>query len=408
MKRSKRLDSATFAIFVVITVVLFFPGVLFAKSDFRQWIDTFALDAEKEGITRAVYFRAFENVNSPDATVLKKAAYQPEFTTKIWDYLDTRVNRLSIERGRAKQSQYGETLMNLAAQFGVRPSVLLAIWSMETNYGAILARTDRLHYVPRALATLAYGDKKRKKFGRSQLIASLKILQQGDTDEKGLLGSWAGAMGHTQFIPTSYLAYGVDMDGDGRRDIWNSIPDALATAANLLKRNKWQPKKTWGYEVTSPDNLGKHFVGKTMKLREWQQLGYRRVKGKTFPRPDDKAVLKMPAGIHGPAFLVLKNFYVLKRYNNSDYYALAVGLLSDEIAGYGGLVQKWPRPEGALSMDEKFELQGLLKQKGYYTGEVDGYIGTGTGKAIKAYQNEIGVKPTGKVSVELLKKMRIR
>ncbi|HIQ37190.1 MAG TPA: lytic murein transglycosylase, partial [Desulfocapsa sulfexigens] len=184
---------------------------------FKEFLNSFYLEAAKKGITRSTYDSAFADVTEPYAEVLKKAEYQPEFTTKIWDYLDARVNPRSIDDGRIMAGVYGSLLQQIEAKFGVEAPVILAIWSMETNYGAALLRTSRLFYVPRALATLAYADKRRQKFARSQLIATLKIVQAGDVGLEQLNGSWAGAMGHTQFIPTSFLAYGVDMDGNGRR-----------------------------------------------------------------------------------------------------------------------------------------------------------------------------------------------
>lgn len=389
-------------------VFLSFTSVSSAQSvtNFQQWIKDFYPQAAEQGISRTVYEQAFIGITNPDERVLEKAQYQPEFTTEIWDYLDARVTSGAVAMGETKKEQYGSTLAAIERRYGVRDSVLLAIWSMETSYGAALLRTNRLHYVPRALATLGYGDKKRAKFARSQLIAALKILQAGDVSGQGLTGSWAGAMGHTQFIPTSYLAYGVDMDGDGRRDIWNSIPDALATAANLLHKNKWQTGKTWGYEVLAPVTVSEKELGTTRTLSEWQRLGFRRPLDKPFPRQGDRAVLKMPAGVKGPAFLVLKNFFVLKRYNNSDFYALAVGMLADQIAGYSGMVQKWPRPAGSLSMADKYELQTRLKEKGYYAGTIDGSIGSGTRGAIRAFQQYSGMAPTGKPSQELLTALR--
>jgi membrane-bound lytic murein transglycosylase B len=375
------------------------------NSDFRQWIAGFYPEAAKEGITRATWDAAFSGVMEPDFGVLEKANYQPEFTAEIWDYLDARVNPLSIGKGEKMARYYAGTLADVANKFGVDQSVLLAIWSMESNYGAILEKTDRLHYVPRALATLAYGDPKRQKFARTQLIAALRILQAGDISREQLTGSWAGAMGHTQFIPTSYLAYGVDMDGNGRRDIWNSIPDALATAANLLHKNGWRTGKTWGYEVILPPG-GEQFTEQTKTLAEWQKLGFKRPAGRTYPWPDDNAVLKILAGTEGPPFLMMKNFYVLKRYNNSDSYALAVGLLADRLAGWNGLVQPWPRPSGSLSIEDKIELQTQLQQQGFYTGEIDGRLGEGTKTAIRQFQVQAGLVEDGVPSQDLLKALR--
>jgi membrane-bound lytic murein transglycosylase B len=397
-------------------VLFFLPLVIFNGSlclaaqgaentNFVQWIASFYPEAQKEGISRATWETAFSGVTAVDARVLEKANYQPEFTAEIWDYLDARVNPLSIEKGGKKGKYFARTLADVETKFGVEQAVLLAIWSMESNYGAILEKPERLHYVPRALATLAYGDPKRQKFARTQLVAALKILQAGDIPKEQLIGSWAGAMGHTQFIPTSYLAYGVDMDGNGRRDIWNSIPDALATAANLLRKNGWRTGKTWGYEVILP-STGEQLKDQTKTLAEWQKLGFRRPGGKAYPWPDDKAELKILAGTQGPAFLMMKNFYVLKRYNNSDSYALAVGLLADRLAGWSGLVQSWPRPPGSLSIEDKFELQERLQQHGYYSGEIDGHLGDGTKAAIRQFQIQAGLVEDGVPSQQLLQALR--
>ena len=376
-----------------------------ADTGFEKWIADFYVEASRDGISRATYEKAFSGITATDPLVLKKAAYQPEFTTKIWDYVDSRVNPLTIEKGGGKGAYYSGTLNRIERRFGVRASVLLAIWSIESNYGEILKKTTRLHYVPQALATLGYGDKKRRKFARTQLLAALNILQSGDIGREQFMGSWAGAMGHTQFIPTSYLAYGVDMDGNGRRDIWNSIPDALATAANLLQKNDWRTRKTWGYEVIAPKG-GSRFTGETKTLGQWEELGFVRSKGRNYPRLDDKAVLKMLAGPEGPAFLMLKNFFVLKRYNNADAYALAVGLLGDRLAGGNGMLQSWPRPAGSLNISEKFEIQERLKKRGYYSGKVDGYLGNESRKAVRRFQKGAGLKEDGLPNLALLEKLR--
>jgi membrane-bound lytic murein transglycosylase B len=213
-------------------------------------------------------------------------------------------------------------------------------------------------------------------------------------------------MGHTQFIPTSYQAYAIDMDGNGRRDIWNSVPDALATAANLLHRNGWQAGKTWGYEVVLPE--GRKFPSGSLSLDKWASLGLKRANGKDFPRGSDQATLKAPDGRSGPAFLMLRNFYVIKRYNNADKYALAVGLLADQIAGYGGLVHDWNRPFVKLTFEEREELQQRLSSYGYYDGKVDGRIGAASRAAIMAYQAQAGLTQDGHPSKEVLTSLRKR
>lgn len=377
-----------------------------ANAGFQKWVSNFRSTAAKAGIKKSTYNRAFKGVTAPDPEVLEKARYQPEFRAPVWQYFDNRVHEDSVANGRKMLRKWGSWLGKIEARYGVDRHILLAIWSMETNYGAILENDKVMRNVVRSLATLAYADRRRAKFARQQLIAALKILQRGDIDESHLEGSWAGAMGHTQFIPTSYQAYAVDIDGDGRRDIWNSIPDALATAANLLRKNGWQSGKTWGYEVSLPS--GRKFPGGTLKISKWEGLGLKRANGKAFPRGGDNAVLKVLQGRAGPAFLVTKNFFVLKRYNNADKYALAVGLLADEIAGYGGLARDWDRPFTKLSFVEKQELQKHLLARGYYDGKIDGKIGSGSRKAIIAFQARAGMKQTGHPSKEVLNALKRR
>lgn len=390
---------------VVATAAGLAPNNAKADARFQKWIADFYQTAAQSGISKATYQKAFSGVSEPDPTVLEKATYQPEFTSKIWDYVDSRVNPYTVEIGRKMAAKHAKTLDAIQRQFGVDKSILLAIWSMESNYGAVLAKDERLHYVPRALATLAYADPKRGKYAKKQLIAALKILQNGDVPAREMTGSWAGAMGHTQFIPTSYLLYAVDADGNGHRDIWNSVPDALATSANLLMKNGWDAGRTWGYEVAVPASAAKQ-VGKTHTLAQWAALGLKRPSGKPFKDGQSRAVLKMPAGSDGPGFLMTANFFTIKNYNASDSYALAVGLLADQIAGYGGMQQRWPRPEGALDITEKFELQTRLKTLGYYSGDVDGNFGSGSKAAIAAVQERIGMQPDGEPSLSLLHALR--
>ena len=381
------------------------PGPASADAGFKKWINGFYSTAAKSGISQKTYNLAFAGVSEPDPFVLEKARYQPEFKSQIWDYLDSRVNPYTVKIGREMAAKYGSTLAALERHFGVDRNVLLAIWSMESNYGAALESPDRLHHVPRALATLGYADSKRSKYAKSQLIAALKMLQNGDVSSKNLMGSWAGAMGHTQFIPSSYLLYAIDADGNGRKDIWHSVPDALATSANLLAKNGWQTGQTWGYEAVVPKGGHAH-AGKTKTLAQWAALGFVRPSGKGFKNGAQRAELKMPGGANGPGFLMTKNFFVIKRYNAADSYALAVGLLADEIAGYGGMQQAWPRPDGSLDIKEKFELQSRMQALGYYDGEIDGNFGSGSKAAITAIQTRLGMTTDGQPSKDLLDKLR--
>ncbi|MEM7068575.1 MAG: lytic murein transglycosylase [Pseudomonadota bacterium] len=395
------------AAFLVVTSFAAHPA--HANAGFQQWIRDFYSVAAKNGVTRQTYNAVFAGIKSPDPEVIKSANYQPEFKSKVWDYMDNRITKSAIEKGLEMKVKYKRWLDIIEKRFGVDRHILLAIWSMETSYGAALERPKALRSVARSLATLAYLDKRRRKFARSQLIAAMKIVQNGDVSARGLRGSWAGAMGHTQFIPTSYQTWAVDIDGDGRRNIWESVPDALASAANLLRKNGWRTGKTWGYEVKTPAGFKVANVGtKSRTLAQWQKLGIRRVSGKAFPRPSDRANVKILAGSKGPAFLMLKNFFVLKSYNNADKYALAVGHLADQLRGYGPFVVDWPRGYIRLNEEESKELQKHLKRLGFYDGEIDGKIGGGSRGAIKAYQKRVGLEQTGYASKKVLAKLRSR
>lgn len=400
-----RTRSRSLALLLAAGLTVMMPLNAQADAGFKRWVANFYETAAKSGITRSTYQKAFAGINEPDPEALQKAQYQPEFKSQIWEYLDSRVNPYTVQVGRQMAARHGATLNAIERHFGVDKNILLAIWSMESNYGAVLEKPERLHHVPQALATLAWADPKRAKFARTQLIAALKILQAGDVTPKQLTGSWAGAMGHTQFIPTSYLLYAIDADGNGKRDIWHSIPDALATSANLLAKNGWTTGKTWGYEAVLPSGAAK-YEGQTKTLAQWAALGFVRPNGKGFPRGTDRASLKLMGGSNGPAFLMMKNFFTIKKYNAADSYALAVGLLADEIAGYGGMQQSWPRPHGTLDIKEKFELQSRMKELGYYDGEVDGNFGSGSKAAITAIQKRLGMDQNGEPSQTLLRALR--
>ena len=377
-----------------------------ADAGFRKWIRDFKSVAAKSGVSGRTYDAVFAGISEPDPEVLQAARYQPEFTSHVWDYVDNRVNEATIRRGRELAAEYRTWLDRIERKFGVDRHVLLAIWSMESSYGEALEKKTGIRSVARSLATLAYADRKRAKFARGQLIAAMKIVQAGDVSAKNLTGSWAGAMGHTQFIPTSYLAWAVDVDGDGHRNVWTSPPDALASAANLLRKNGWETGKTWGYEVALPAGFNTKLEGKDgITLAKWMKLGVRRARGGGFPRPGDKAVLKLPGGNKGPAFLMVRNFYVLKRYNNADKYALTVGLLADELAGHGGLVNDWPRGYEPLNEAGRKEMQRHLQRLGHYDGEIDGKFGPASKKAVLEYQQRHGMNQDGFPSRALLDRL---
>ncbi len=403
-----RMFRKAVAALAVLLAMMTFSNQALAEKGFEKWVEGFYKVAKSRGITKRTYRAAFAGITSVDPEIIPLTRYQPEFTQEMWMYFDPRVNEKTTARGKEMKRKWAPWLSRIEKRFGVNRHILLAIWSMETSYGKALEKPKSLRNVFRSLATLAYIDKRRRKYARSQLIHALKIVQSGKMPANQLTGSWAGAMGHTQFIPSSYNAWAVDMDGDGHSDIWKSVPDALATAANLLRKNGWRTGKTWGYEVKLPRRLPKSRIGKTMTLAQWEKLGVRRANGKKFPRGKDRAVLKRFAGARGPSFLMLKNFYIIKRYNNADKYALAVGHLADRIAGYGEFTRDWPRKYPKMSEAERMEIQRHLARLGYYDGEIDGNIGSGSRKAIRQLQEKFGMTPDGYASKPLLARIRKR
>lgn len=374
--------------------------------EFTAFVEELRPAAERAGISKRVFDAAFAGVG-PDPDVLARASAQPEFTKFIWEYLDSSASDRRIADGQAMLAKYRSLLSDLEARYGVPATIIVAIWGKESTYGQVLGDPKVVKNAVRALATLAWAGGKRSGYGRTQLIAVLKILQSGDVDSRHITGSWAGAMGHTQFIPTTYLAYAVDYDGDGRRNIWTSVPDALASTANYLQRAGWRRGQTWGYEVALPAGFDGGRGGQRKSIADWQALGVVRASGQPFPRGDDVAQLWLPAGVGAPAFLRLHNFNVIKRYNNSDFYALGVGHLADRIGGGAPLIGRWPRLyEPLFAESERMELQRRLAEKGYAIGEIDGKIGSGSVAAIRAYQTDEGIAVDGYASQELLMRLR--
>jgi membrane-bound lytic murein transglycosylase B len=385
---------------LIITIFMLFNiNTAFAGSHFDIWLSQYKNYALKKGISRRTIEAAFAGV-TPDPEVLRRNAKQAEFVKPLWEYLDRAVSKTRIINGKKKYNQYSDLLNRISRRYGVPGKYIVAIWGVETNYGTYFGKMN----VIRSLATLAYTGR-RKKFGRTQLLAALRILDRGDITVDQMEGSWAGAMGNTQFIPTTYESYAVDFDGDGRRDLWNSIPDALASTANYLSRHGWRRYNTWGMEVKLPYSL--QSINGTKSLYTWSNLGVRKANGSPLPRTSKTASLLLPVGYKGPAFLVQKNFKVIKRYNNADSYALAVAYLGDQIAGGRGIIASWPKNDDRpLYISERKELQRLLTSKRFNTYGVDGIIGPNSKRAIRAYQRSIGERPDGYAGLKLLKRLR--
>ncbi|MBJ3786680.1 lytic murein transglycosylase [Devosia sp. MSA67] len=359
-------------------------------------------EAERAGVSRQAFEAAFASY-SPIPQVIELTRKQPEFTQTVQQYVDKRVTAAQAGKGQAMRSEWAQTLAGAQQRYGVQPEIVLAIWGMETNFGGYMGGNNTIH----ALATLTENGY-RESFFRKELVTALRIVSDGHISPGSMVGSWAGAMGHTQFMPSSFMSYAVDYNGDGRKDIWNSVPDALGSTANYLKSFNWRPGETWGYEVKIP--AGFDFAAargmEKAPLSQWQAMGITRISGSAFPRPTDIGRLYMPAGAAGPAFLLLPNFDVIKRYNNSDSYALAVGHLADRILGGGSFVTPWPAGDYALTKAQRGELQALLGRAGFDVGTPDGVIGPKTRAGIVAYQQARGLAADGHVSGLLLERLK--
>ena len=369
---------------------------------FQRWIDGFRGRARAAGIRDNVFNAAFQGVRY-DKSVVQRDRNQSEFTKQIWDYLDTAVSDGRVSNGRSALGQHKQVLSEIEARYGVEAEVVTAIWGLESAYGRFRGSTPLIE----ALATLAF-DGRRGKFFEEQLIAALKIIQSGDVAPSRLTGSWAGAMGHTQFIPTSYLAFAEDFRGDGKRDIWSDDPtDALASTAAYLKNFGWKKGQPWGVEVVLPRGFDYSETGaKTKRSADaWAALGVRDTKGARVPNHGRASIL-LPAGAEGVAFMIFNNFHVIERYNTADAYVIGVGLLSDRIGGAGPLKASWPRGDRNLAFSEKQEMQRLLTRRGFSTDGVDGIIGPNTVQAIRRFQSSQGLTPDGYASFEILKRLR--
>jgi len=313
------------------------------------------------------------------------------------------VSDTRVSNGKTALRQNRRVLDAVEAKYGVDKEVVAAIWGLESAYGTYRGDIPLIE----ALATLAF-DGRRRGFFEQQLIAALKIIQQGNVRPRDMTGSWAGAMGHTQFIPTSYLAFAVDFTGDGKRDIWSDDPtDALASTAAYLARSGWRKGQPWGVEVTLPKGFNYSLSGERIKksVGEWTALGVRDAQGRQIPEYGAASIL-LPAGAQGTAFMIFKNFHVIERYNKADAYVIAVGHLSDRIKGGPALRAGWPREDRSLSFSEKQEMQKRLTGAGFNTQGVDGVIGPNTIAAIRAFQARIGMVPDGYASLEILRRLR--
>jgi lytic murein transglycosylase len=375
-----------------------------AAANFPRCLERLWPAAARRRISRAS-FEAQTRGLTPDLRIMDLLDSQPEFTKAIWDYLDILVNDARIETGRAMLLTHRKSFDAVEKAYGVDRHIIAAIWGVETNYGEIGGRRP----VIRSTATLACIGRRQNYF-REEFLSALEIVHRRDVTPDRLVGSWAGAFGPTQFMPTAFKRYAVDFDRDGRRDVVESVPDILASTANNLKRGGWIAGQTWGYEVVVPASFDFHLAdrSRTMTIGEWQAHGITRPGGKAFPRGSDRAYLLIPAGIQGPSFLMLQNFRAILRYNPAEAYALAIGHLADRLRGGAALVQNWPRYERVLSRSERLELQQLLERHGFDAGEPDGHLGRRTRAAIRNFQIKTGQIPDGFASASVLERLRGR
>lgn len=378
---------------IVLTAFLGGSGVARAMpgDEFGACVEALQRRAESEGVSRAVVDDSLADVRFVERVIELDRA-QPEFTTRFADYLERRVTEERVERGRRLLEEHRRLLERIYREYGVPPRYLVAFWGLETNYGAFFGGTPVLD----SLATLACDDRRSEYFAR-QLLSALRLIDEGSVDAGRMEGSWAGAMGHVQFMPSVFVEYAVDHDGDGRRDLWGSLPDALASAANLLRGHGWETGWRWGREVQLPEGFPYELAGSDGRrpLAEWQALGVRDAYGRPLADAGVEAALLVPAGHRGPAFLVYDNFDVMLRWNQSAFYALAVGRLADRLAGAAGL--RNPPPDGTprLSRDDVIALQQRLEARGFDPGPIDGIAGSRTRQAIRRLQQAHDMVPDG-------------
>jgi lytic murein transglycosylase len=376
------------------------------NNNFQNCLSNLRSQAIAQGVSAASYDRYSQNL-IPDYSVIEKLNYQPEFSTPIWDYLSGLVDEERVQLGRQKLAEHRAVLSRVEAAYGVPANVVVAVWGVESNFGDISGKYPLLQ----ALGTLSC-EGRRQSYFRGEFFAAMRILQRGDVSQEQLKGSWAGAFGHTQFMPSTYEELAVDFDGDGRRNLVSSTTDALASTANFLKKRGWQTGQPWGFEVKIPASMSISNEGRRNKksLQHWIDRGVVRADGAPLVQGNlsysSPAGLMAPAGANGPIFLVFKNFDAIYAYNAAESYALAIAHLSDRIRGQGAFMQSWPTDDAGTSRAERREIQNILLARGYDIGAADGLIGDKTRKAIMSEQARLGLAQTGRAGQKILNALR--
>ena len=373
-----------------------------ATPDFSAWLAQFRQEALAQGISPATLDAALADLQ-PLPQVLELDRRQPEFIDTFWNYLDKRLGPQRIERGQAALVEHKALLDEVQARYGVPAGILVALWGLETNYGSHLGDFP----IPAALATLAF-DTRRSDFFRGELLQSLRIIEAGHVAAADMKGSWAGAMGQVQFMPSTYLRHAVDGDGDGRKNLWTSLPDAFHSAAHFLRELGWQPGQLWGREVRLPADFDWDSARLSVKkpVKAWAELGVTQADGSPLPDSGLAGAIVLPQGYAGPAFLVYRNFEVIMGWNRSVHYALAVGHLSDRLLGQTALLGGRAVDNRPLSREQVMEMQRLLAARGMDVGEVDGVPGAKTRLAIRAWQKASGLPADGYASPRLLEQLQ--
>jgi lytic murein transglycosylase len=373
-----------------------------AEKSFAEFVAKLWPEAQSKGITRANFDLALRGV-TPDKRVIAATQRQPEYGKPFGAYVNAIASRNRVTRGLQKGKEHARIFAEVEKKFGVEPEVLLALWGIESDFGAQKDRWD----VFRSLATLAYV-RYREPYFRNELFVAMRIMQEGRITRKRMVSSWAGAMGQTQFMPSNVIDYALDFSGDGKRDIWTNVPDILGSTANYVRKWNWVHRLPWGFEVEIPD--GFDMMHSRDSFAGWQKLGVRRADGKPFPADGaevGQGILFFPAGAKGPAFIVTRNFAVLKEYNNSDAYAVAVGHLADRIGGGPPIKATWPIDDRQLSRDARIALQYKLAALGYKVNEFEAHIDFDLRDNIRAEQKKLGMVPDGNPTAELLRKLGI-
>ncbi|MFM6958280.1 MAG: lytic murein transglycosylase [Acinetobacter sp.] len=382
------------------------PSAYTSNSDFQGCLATLRSQAIASGVSASSYDRYTQNLN-PDYSVIDKLNYQPEFSTAIWDYLSGLVDDERVQAGKQKLAQHRAVLNRVEQAYGVPAETVVAVWGVESNYGDISGKYPLLQ----ALGTLSC-EGRRQSYFRGEFFAAMRILQRGDLTQDQLYGSWAGAFGHTQFMPSTYERLAVDFDGDGRRDLVSSTADALASTANFLKQAGWQTGLPWGFEVKIPQGVS--IAGESRRnkksLNSWIEQGVIRADGTALIQGNlsgsTPAGLISPAGANGPVFLVFKNFDAIYSYNAAESYGLAIAHLSDRLRGGTAFLTSWPTDDAGTSRAERREIQQFLVKRGYDIGAVDGLIGDKSRQAIRQEQSRLGLNPTGRAGQQILRAFR--